>query len=355
MQHKVNNYLIDYISFTTKYRSILQIMELLGLDHITWEDTKGAQGYKSRCYFSFISIHYDGNNDTIWCELTGQGCRAFEEYGTGDYDSLFKELITDDVYNITRLDIAYDDHEGILDINKIFVDVVNKLFICKCDEHMYTGGTRGISIQHGRKISKTLIRIYDKAAEQKKSDVHWIRVELQLRKENAQSFLKQLVRNEYTIGQMYSGVVNNYLRYVNPGTDTNRWRWNMKPYWKKFINSAEKIKIYEKPGIEYQLVHLEKFVIKQAGNAIKTYMEIQGMDNFFNYINDKEPEKIPKYNRLLENERMMNERMIKGTYEPKTAEESKRIVNDYKINKEEEKYTKLEREAIQNEEQSEMR
>ena len=328
-----NFYLFDWLSFTTKYKTVNEIQNLLGMGHIKWEKVDGAHGYKDRAYFEKISIHYNGNYDTVWCEMSGQGCRAFETYGTGDYASLFRELTYQEgMYSVTRLDIAFDDHEGLLDINKLLMDTMKEDFVSLSGEHMYTGGTRGISIQHGRKSSNTLIRIYDKAREQNK-DGHWIRTEIQLRKENAYSFILRYMEDSSSISRTFLGTVNNYLRYITPGTDSNKWRHPMKPYWKKFINGAGKVKLYKKPGIEYNLGSLETFVIKQAGKAVRAYVEIFGDEHYKTVINEKYPELGEKYDKLVD--KYTKYKDIK----PQTAAEIK-----------ETDYGRQERNAIQNEE-----
>lgn len=46
------------------------------------------------------------------------GCRAFESFGSGNYEALFDgaHLEPEDVHT-TRLNIAFDDHSGLLDID----------------------------------------------------------------------------------------------------------------------------------------------------------------------------------------------------------------------------------------------
>jgi len=76
------------------------------------------------------------------------------------------------------------------------------------------------------------------------------------------------------------GVVYNYFRYVIPNkTDTNKRRWSDTTYWQKFIQSAEKIRIYQKPGIEYNEINLETFVLRNSGNSINVFRKIYGDKN----------------------------------------------------------------------------
>ncbi|MCL2820988.1 MAG: replication initiation factor domain-containing protein [Oscillospiraceae bacterium] len=307
LQYKHNFYLFDWISFSTKYHTNPYWLTYeLGLDKVKWEEDSGRYKYNKRISFEHINIYYDGKMPDmgILCEMSGQGCRAFETYGTGDYNGLFKELfIHKELVNITRIDIAFDDHEELFNINTLFNDTLKQEFNCKSEEYMCTFGTRGISIQHGRKISKTMVRIYDKAMEQnKQEDGHWIRIELILKDERAKNFVQYYVNNNESLPMIYSGVLNNHLRYVIPSkTDTNKSRWKSKPYWIKFIKEAENIKLFEKPGIEYNEKRLKKYAIDQAGSSMQTYMRLKGIDEVILEIFKIDLEKRnPKYKKLLE-------------------------------------------------------
>jgi phage replication initiation protein len=245
---------------------------------------KGAHGYRDRLYFDGISIHYNGRDDMgVWCEMSGQGCRVFETYGHGDYMKLFEELLYHGRQEVhfTRIDIAFDDHDKILDMKRLFADTMAENFISRFGSYVYHGGSKGMSVEHGRKGSRTMIRIYDKAAERGLDDgSHWIRVELQLRDERAEAFAQKIAANgSKAIGDVFLGVVYNYLRYVVPDeSDSNRRRWPTVDYWERFIDSAKRVRLFERPGTEYNLLNLEEFVIRQSGNAIQTYINILGMD-----------------------------------------------------------------------------
>ena len=295
-----NRIIIDWLSFTSKVHSPQNIIELLGLQEHTWETIKGACGYKDRLYFQNISIHFNGSDEMgVWCEMSGRGCRAFEQFGTGDFDSLFN-LLTFEVedMHITRLDIAYDDFNYILDMEQICEDTRSGNFVTRWKKYEVIYSNGGNTVVHGSRRSDSMLRIYDKAAEQG-VDGHWVRLELQLRDDRALGFIKALKSKFYSLGELFTSVIHNYIRYIVPSdTDINRWRWKMTDYWEQFINGAEKISIWEKPGIEYSIADLESFVFAQAGNAIKTYIHIQGLDNFNKELAERVFRKNPKYENL---------------------------------------------------------
>lgn len=236
----------------------------------------------------------------IWLELTGQGCRAFETYGNGDYERLFDEIkYNAGQMNLTRLDVAYDDdEEEFLDIVQLCEDTRKGEFVSKFNDWQVIEGSKGSSVTHGSMKSDLFIRIYDKAMERGLTDGrHWIRVELQLRRERASAFMA--VSGD--IGERFSGVLGNYLRYVDLDEfDSNKWRWPMKGYWAELLAGAARIQLYQKPGTEYNMMNLENFVFRQAGNAISAYLQIAGEEQFKERLKERGTIQNPKYTKLIE-------------------------------------------------------
>jgi hypothetical protein len=155
------------------------------------------------------------------------------------------------------------------------LDTHLQYFVSKFEFWENVESSKGITIYHGSPQSDVRFRIYDKAKE-KGVDEHWIRFEMQLRNKNAYHFINKLLLQ--SVGEIFCGVINNYLRYVTPsagGSDRKR-RWPTAPYWEQFIRTAEKITLYEAPGIEYNLDKLERYALDQAGSAVATSIEIWG-------------------------------------------------------------------------------
>lgn len=210
-----NIVLYDWLSFTSKQHTPEEIIQALGLEKCPWTETKGARGYMDRLYFGCISIHYNGREDMgVWCEMSGQGCRNFEDLTTlpGKWDELL-HFIHENALHMTRLDVAYDDHTGILDIDRIAQDTQDQHFISRMRYWETVRSANGVSVMIGSPQSKTRIRIYDKAAERGcAGGEHWVRVEIQLRDGRAEEFSKIPM----DIGEAFAGVLLNYLRY-DPG------------------------------------------------------------------------------------------------------------------------------------------
>lgn len=294
-----NVVLYDWLSFTTKKHSPEDLIYALGLLHCPWTETKGARGYKDRLYFGAISIHYNGREDMgVWVEMSGQGCRTFEDLTSlaGKWEDLFAFIHINDLH-MTRLDVAFDDHTGLLDIERVVQDVQDQHYVSHMNWWEVTRSSKGISCQIGSPQSKVLVRIYDKAAERGYADGrHWVRVELQLRDSRAEEFSKIPM----DIGEAFAGVLLNYLRFVEPDPDdSNKSRWQMTDYWADLIGDIGKIKIYVAPGGAYNIERCRHYVFEMAGNAIDAMLQIYSMEDFISLVNARQCAPNPKYELII--------------------------------------------------------
>lgn len=300
-----NLVLYDWVSITSKIHDPEQIISLLGLQSVPWEQIKGAHGYKDRFYWNCISIHYNGSPDMgVWLELSGQGCRAFETHGHGDYEYLFATVFDNpEQMKFTRLDVAFDDHTGILDMNTLISDTLSGNYVSKASSWEVTQSNKGTSVIIGSRQSPVLIRIYDKAAERNITDgSHWIRIELQLRDERATEFARYQIEKSLAIGETFTGVLLNYLRYVVPDDgDDNKWRWPLTDYWADVLGEACRISVYVKPGVSYNLLNCEEFVYGQCGNAISALLQVYDIDTFLDKLHHRTSRPNPKYARMVRN------------------------------------------------------
>lgn len=292
-----NQIIYDWISFTSKIHSVNDILNILDFrpDTVRFQSNDyGRYFYKKSLYYDGIHIYYDGHSKEgdmgVCVEMSGTGLRNWEEYGNADYDSLFKLILTH--YNddpdqcrmkLTRLDIAYDDFEGILDLKTIMRDAMDYNYLsrlrkCTVNLDMSEGEYTGLTVAHGSMKSNVYIRMYDKRLEQNVTTLldHWIRCELQLRKENALGFIML----DDTIEHKYFSVLNQYLRYLVHSEDTHRERWSTAPYWLNFVRSAESKSIFHKPKNDYKPENLISYVENQLSGAVSTYIELVGVDNF---------------------------------------------------------------------------
>lgn len=318
-----NKILIDWLSLTTTISRASDLIKLLGMEHIPFENIDGIMGYQGftkRLYFNGINIHYESHKEKVnyvWLEMSGQGCRAFESLSThADYNILFQYVLGNPVVDgngvrITRLDIAYDDFEGLLDMPAIvqysLPDINNRnlhYYISPFRAFDIDLSDRGSCVTIGSCRSDVLFRIYDKAAERNREDEidHWVRCEIQLRRDRANEFIRLLVCENEVIDDLYFAVLNHYLRFVEPSNDSNKSRWATASHWEKFATSRtdRTISLFVKPGLDYNVLKLRHYVVDMAGGACYTYMKMFGVENFFKECVKQHINTLnPKYKRLL--------------------------------------------------------
>ena len=300
-----NRILYDWISFTSKKHSMRDIVDLLGMAACPFETVNGSKGFRYRQYFGGVSIHFNEeqistNVGFVWLEMSGQGCRTFETYGNGNYNALF-ELARSDPTNIhlTRLDVAFDDLTGLFDINKICDYTRLEYFTARIQKYQAIYSNSGNSVQFGSRMSNTLIRIYDKAAERgyDNTQFHWIRCELQLKDCNALGFADKA--RDVGIQETYLGVLKNYLMFREPGADTNKRRWSICEFWDSFLDDAIRLSLWSAPGVNYNLSACTRYVLTQPIGSIKTLIKIYGEESFLEMVRNAPQPKNPKYASLI--------------------------------------------------------
>lgn len=333
-EYKENVFLIDWLTVTCHGCTVDDVKQLIGMDSsdIPWEITERfMNGYPLRCYWNGVTIYYGADEERYYKDPTkartdmgiclnfsGKGCRAFETYGHGDWFKLLSEFFTlrdsgrrekkgrTYSYNITRLDLAYDDHEGLLNMQRMERDIRQRNYVSKSKNSKITWSDdryddiQGLSLEVGSMKSAVFIRIYDKAAERGFKDRHWIRVELQLRDDRACAAADQLVQR-MNIGETVSGILLNYFTFREPTEDSNTSRWPIADYWQAILTAMQRIRLWVSPGEPYNFSNTEHWLQKQYGQAIV----VMDMIHDPYYLIDKckrlypVDELAPKYKNLL--------------------------------------------------------
>jgi phage replication initiation protein len=255
--------LVDWVSFTftSEDFSLENVFNLLNLEQKNFVPFGGkVYGYISHIQYQGITIHYDGQKGMgIHIEITGQGCRWYEngreEYGKS-WDKLFSEILENDGH-FTRLDVAIDDFHGYFRIPRLVTLIKKQCLISKFrrakpieDIEIGSGESIGTTIYYGRPQSEIQIRMYEKNFERLSAGVEvdekvtcWNRTEIQARDMRAYAIARHIAKGDMELGELVSGILANYLRFVKPTNDSNRRRWPTAPFWEKFLRNAQKISL----------------------------------------------------------------------------------------------------------------
>jgi phage replication initiation protein len=204
----------------------------------------------------------------------------------------------------SRIDIAIDDHENILSLTRLHKKCKRGECSSRVKEWrliesgtIKDGSITGRTLYFGSRESDFMARFYDKLLEMKKKlkrdkpalkklPKFWNRAEAELKGDAAINAAKMLVSGQ-TLAQIGRGVIHNYLSFKtrfrpNKKTgkmewieDTNKGRWSVAPFWQKWIDGADKIRVarqIESQPLDKKLIWLKT----QCGKTIFQAMETIG-------------------------------------------------------------------------------
>lgn len=303
-------FLIDWLTFTSKSHGFLSMCSFLGLLSLDFKKEGVLHGYDTVFSAEGIKIGWSTTREDmgLCVEFTGNGCRSYESYSSLGWRDLLVELNSQADFHVTRLDVAYDDREGdkLLNLPQLMEATRDKNYVSKFRTWQVIYGNMGEGVNFGSRSSDMYIRIYNKTlerinnghAEDDFRNFHWIRFELQLRNTRAENMIKAILECG-SVGNAFIGVVAHVLKFCNPSNDSNTRRWKIAPYWQRFIDGAVKISLFSAPGTEYNILNLENYVVGQAGAAIYTYIQSQGLDKLVTEVQKKQGRLQPKYERIL--------------------------------------------------------
>lgn len=322
-----NTIIIDWLTFTDLFGDVLSYIALLGLSECDWKmDSPSSLRYAYRAEFGSISIHYTPaswsgkRNPGICVELTGQGCREFETYGTGDFESLFRLILDNpDTMRCSRVDLAYDDFYGKIPLDQMSLQAMRLQFtsrlrrrsvICDCPDGDLDHD--GVTVTHGSRSSRIFVRCYDKRVERSAYELsHWVRLEIQCRSDDAMGVIQALQSN--TIGTVFAGILQNYLVYRDPKlSDSHKYRWPVSDWWSALIGEIEPIQIHQKKDVEYNRDRLESYIYGQCKYALKTAMALDGVQGVFEKLTQDKHLLPHKYRRLLDQEKCGNDDILRA-------------------------------------------
>lgn len=301
-----NLILFDWLSFTSPVHSAQSIIDFLGLSSLNWTACRGHRTYQDCYKFGEINICYNSPiNEGVWVEMSGQGCREFEEYSTRSFQDILCDIVNSSnskYYHISRIDLAYDIFDKkILDIYKLKRETEQLNFISTFKDPVIEYGVRSKSctIYYGSKASDIYMRCYDKKIERDREDVdYWVRWEIVLKNNNAKEFLTEWFTG-FPIGDLFCKLINHYIRYIVPDTQQkNISRLKTARWWERFIDTVGEIKIYTPKPTAYNIYRCEDYVYRQAGNAVAALIDIRGVDRFLKDLTKNKAPTNAKYQQI---------------------------------------------------------
>lgn len=289
-----NRVLFDWFAFTLKEESPEKVIKMIGLDKLTFTESKGGgMGYKRTTRAGNIVIFFDGS-ENMGCHvsMTGQGCRQFEQlYPSPNRWKMFFILLNKLQANFTRLDIACDNVDGILDLNKLETCIELKQIRSRFRAgHKIENFTlspndetpQGKTIYIGSPASRLKFRFYDKAA-QLKLQGHWVRAELQCMAERATEAINHIL-DGVEAGELAVGVLNNNFQPINLD-DSNRTRCSVQDWWQEFTVITAKVKLTTAKA-QKMISDVMHHVKKQYAPTFAMLKKFMGVVDFHDFVDD---------------------------------------------------------------------
>jgi phage replication initiation protein len=300
--------IFDWMEFTIhdldEEEIILKVLEMNLADFM--ELPKGRYGYKKQMANGHISVLYCGTEEMgVHVILSGKGCREYEA-GSTLLELLDRIMLQDG--KCTRIDMAMDDKTGsLIPFEKIKEAIKTGTISSRWKSSteyvrrkLQDGEITGHTINIGSRKSKMYMRIYDKALEQGQT-TPWIRIELEIRDERAQS-LQDILLFEDQIGQVFAKIINNYIRFLEPNRDKNRSRWPTAAWWDNLIGEIGKISLTRKPE-DRTVEDVRSWVKQQVGPslAVLVIADDGALDDIIRTIMEGKTRLKDKHMRILGN------------------------------------------------------
>ena len=263
--------LFDYVKIrfpTLDIQHIIKDILKLNINYMLHEDY-GRYSYTEHYSLGDIFIYTSADEEKgVLLELKGRGCRQFESYLLAQqrswYDFLMDALVDGGV--MKRIDLAINDHTGILDIPELAEKCRKREYIGKSRSYkFYQSGElikhreddreyMGRTLYLGSLKSDVYFCIYEKDYEQyKKNDIPIEdaevknRFEIRLKNERAYYAVRDLLVYDNPEHTAFK-IINRYIRFVDKDDSKPRSDWKLNEEWAWFIgNNRERLKLTTKP------------------------------------------------------------------------------------------------------------
>ena len=276
---------VDWLTLSFPHGTSVEAVKSAVTNRPWLELPHGAKGYE-RCWgCGALRLAVTDRPDMGPClRLSGT---ALRELGTdhfyGSTLRLWRHLILRFQAKTTRVDFAWDDYHGGIDLPQVEAQARQKLFTGRAQRaQIVWSQTRsekpGLTVSFGSRASQRYCRFYDKAAEQK-VDFPWVRVELEVKADTAEKVAAVVLQHNtdhaFSLPQLALGLLAPLLQLRETTEDTNRARRPLVAWWAAFVRAA---KAYV-PVTHLAPPTLERataWLLKQAGPWLATIVLAEG-------------------------------------------------------------------------------
>jgi phage replication initiation protein len=298
MYQKQNNYcLIDYFRCSIPDSNFSIISDrILGIPISEFSlETKGSPypTYDNFISFANIKLHFSENHNNILIDMSGQGCRQYEEYMSrieGWHWQKFIFVILDMKGRVSRIDLALDIFDNSTPSVKILQDYVKRGQLCTRSHKfmeinsgkILDGKLTGFTLYVGS--SPQILRIYDKKQERLDNADEivvnvkkWVRWELELTGKKAMQVAVHL-SNGKPLNSLFKGILSAHYAFKTQSKGIvdchNKSRLPNMRWWDKFLGGMESIELKvqrEKLTLKQKKKWLEKSTAKSLSMIYQTF------------------------------------------------------------------------------------
>lgn len=320
---------VDWLQATlTFFNDANLAFDILGVDKCKFKlQDRGLYGYKTHYKYGHISVLTDGGaNMGVHIQMTGQGCREYEELEAKKWNELFRD-IRDLRGKFARIDLAIDDITKENEKLYFTVDTLIRKIKTNCARSQFRkvktmesikiegGQTEGQTLYIGKESSDIQLRFYDKAEERRAAGKEledgitgWIRTEIQTRRKRA-DILADYIINDDNVGSTARGILKNYISFLIPSNDDNKGRWDVCKWWVDYLGAVDKLKLTQ-VAPDRTIERTKSWIYKQIAPSLGLlYMAYGGDDELSTIIadgvtrlDDKQMQMALDYKAKLEND-----------------------------------------------------
>ena len=326
--------LFDYVRIrfpTLDIGHIIKDILQLNIQYMIHEDF-GHYSYTEHYYIGDIFVYTSPDEEKgVLLELKGKGCRQFESYLLAQerswYDFLMDALVDGGV--MKRLDLAINDHTGMLDIPELTEKCRNEECVSvfrsfksyasgelvKHEEQDKAG--MGYTLYIGSLKSEVYFCVYEKSYEQyiklgipiEEAPIK-NRFEIRLKNERAYYAVRDLL-TYYDAERTAFSIINRYVRFVDKKADKKRSDWKLSVRWAWFIGeNREPLKLTTKPE-PYTLDRTLRWIQRQVDPTLKMLETITAKTGI-DYLKEirKSTKLTEKHYKIIEQQTTSTENVI---------------------------------------------
>lgn len=274
---------LDWLSYTAPEGTHLADVLPKPLE---WDaEQRGMHGYNVLRQHGYAKVLYWGAAAGMGThvQLSSQAIAQLVAEGIAEGPSELLAYVVDRGFRVSRLDVAIDDRRGLVTRELIDEALVRGALVTRYRGNRPVGTRKigsgeydGWTFYLGAPTSDSQMRIYDKAAEQKRTaEGPWVRFELQFRDDKARS-AAAIWRAEGSAG--LAEVVAGYIRFVEPNPDdANKSRWRMASWWAALLGTIRTRRVGIPPVVP-TLQSTKRWLETQVSPALAMVVEAASGD-----------------------------------------------------------------------------